>query len=116
MTTIALGFPFTLFLQFVLFPNVAILRPYANYLHRALISWCFCMHRDDRDFAADRTARPGEGQQASSGPALRVAAGREQAKYCGWKDFRVWWLLFVAIVWVIYGSFIVYRFRHPEFP
>jgi len=27
-------------------------------------------------------------------------------RYRGWKDFRIWWLLFVAAVLSIYGLFI----------
>ena len=37
----------------------------------------------------------------------------EQRRYRGWKDFRIWWLLFVSIILSIYGFFIWFRLRHP---
>jgi H+/Cl- antiporter ClcA len=37
----------------------------------------------------------------------------EQRRYSGWKDFRIWWLLFVGIVLSIYGFFLWYRLQHP---
>ena len=37
----------------------------------------------------------------------------EQAKYRGFKDWRIWWALFVGIVLSIYGFFLVYRIRNP---
>jgi hypothetical protein len=30
----------------------------------------------------------------------------ERSRYRGWKDFRLWWLLFVASVLSIYGFFL----------
>jgi hypothetical protein len=30
----------------------------------------------------------------------------ERERYSGWKDFRLWWLLFVVSVLAIYGFFL----------
>ena len=38
---------------------------------------------------------------------------KEQAKYTGWKDWRLWWGLFVGIILSIYAFFLWWRFRHP---
>jgi len=37
----------------------------------------------------------------------------ERAKYRGWKDWRIWWGIFVGIVLAIYGFFIWHRIQHP---
>jgi hypothetical protein len=37
----------------------------------------------------------------------------ERAKYRGFKDWRVWWGLFVGIVLAIYGFFLWQRIRNP---
>ena len=37
----------------------------------------------------------------------------EQQKYRGFKDWRIWWGIFVGIVLSIYAFFIWYRFQHP---
>jgi hypothetical protein len=30
----------------------------------------------------------------------------EQRRYSGWKDFRLWWLIFILSVLAIYGFFL----------
>jgi hypothetical protein len=30
----------------------------------------------------------------------------ERERYSGWKDFRIWWLVFIAAVLTIYGFFL----------
>ena len=40
----------------------------------------------------------------------------EQARYSGWKDLRLWWLIFIGVALSIYGFFLWFRFQHPEIP
>ena len=116
LTTICLGFAFTLFLQFYLFEHIAWLHPFGNYLHRALISWVFCMLVMIP--ASLLTARPP--REKTDGiiwsPRYALLPQKEQAIYGGWKDFRIWWLAFVTLVLAIYGFFLWFRFQHPEAP
>jgi SSS family solute:Na+ symporter len=37
----------------------------------------------------------------------------EKRRYHGWKDFRIWWALFVGIILVIYAFFVWFRMQHP---
>jgi H+/Cl- antiporter ClcA len=37
----------------------------------------------------------------------------EQRRYRGWKDWRIWWAIFVGIVLSIYAFFLWFRFQHP---
>jgi hypothetical protein len=37
----------------------------------------------------------------------------EQQHYRGWKNWHLWWALFVGIVLAIYAFFIWFRFQHP---
>jgi solute:Na+ symporter, SSS family len=111
--TIVLGFLFTLFLQFYLFRSVIWLAPYANYLHRAVISWAFCMIVM---ITVSLSTRPPDMEKIGSiiwsrrYSALPVA---EQARYSGWRDLRLWWLIFIGTVLAIYGFFLWFRFEHP---
>jgi len=116
LTTICAGFSFTVLLQFYLFQHVSFLVPYANYLHRAVISWAFCMVM--MISVSLLTAAPPEEKTAGIIWSARYAAlpAAEQAHYSGWKDLRLWWFLFVASVLSIYGFFLWFRFQHPEFP
>ena len=36
-----------------------------------------------------------------------------QETYGGWRDFRIWWALFVGVILCIYGFFIWFRIKHP---
>jgi hypothetical protein len=116
LTTIWLGFPFTLLLQFVLFEKVAWLHPYGNYLHRALISWVFCMIVMIATSFATAAPSPEKTKGIIWSPRYALLPEKLQAIYGGWKDFRIWWLLFVVVVLCIYGFFLWFRFQHPETP
>ncbi|HTM51912.1 MAG TPA: hypothetical protein VL285_24625, partial [Bryobacteraceae bacterium] len=114
LTTIATGFAFTLLLQFYLFKRLAFLVPYANYLHRALIAWAFCMIV--MISTSLLTAPPPEEKTRGIIWSAQYAAlpAAEQARYSGWKDLRLWWLLFIGAVLSIYSFFLWFRFQHPE--
>ncbi len=116
LVTIFTGFCFTLFLQFYLFKNVPLLIPYANYLHRAFIAWVFCMVV--MVSTSLLTAAPAPEKTDGIIWSVRYAAlpPAEQSRYSGWKDLRLWWLLFISTVLSIYGYFLWFRFQHPELP
>src|SRR5581483_6413013 len=101
LTTICLGFPFTLLLQYVLFERVAWLHPYSNYLHRAGISWVFCMIV----MIATSLLTPAPPKERVAGilwtPRYSLLPQKLQAIYGGWKDLRLWWALLVIVIWAI---------------
>jgi solute:Na+ symporter, SSS family len=122
------------------------------YLHRAFVTWCFCVivmavvsklagrasdrltakvhaptgePRDDRvlDYASKIPATTWERALATPPPEkiepiiwtrqyARLPEDEKQ-RYRGWKDFRIWWLLFVGIILAIYAFFLWFRFQHP---
>src|SRR5205085_10798213 len=98
LTTVALGFPFTLVLQYVLFERIAWLHPYSNYLHRALISWAFCMIVMIATSLLTRAPPREKTEGIIWTPRYALLPKNLQAIYGGWKDFRIWWLLFVVVV------------------
>jgi len=82
------------------------LTPYKRaYYHSALVTWIFCMIVM---IVTSLLTPPPPKEQVE-----RIIWNRsylnlppdERARYRGWKDFRIWWLLFVAIVLGIYGFF-----------
>ncbi len=115
LATIGGGFAFTLFLQFYLFRLPAI-APYANYLHRALIAWVFCMIV----MIATSLLTPAPAPEKTKGiiwnPRYAPLPPAEQSHYSGWKDLRLWWFIFIAVVLSIYGFFLWFKFQHPEIP
>ena len=113
LSTIVTGFVFTWILDTWLFPSIAWLAPYNTYLHRALLAWIFCMlvMIAVSLFTAPPPAINSDGIIWSR--AYAALPAEEQRRYGGWKDFRIWWLLFVGIVLSIYGFFLWYRLQHP---
>ena len=115
LATLGAGFSFTIFLQVYVF-HLPAFAPYANYLHRAVISWAFCMivmittsllteappSEKTRDIIWSRRYAP--------------LPASEQLLYSGWKDLRLWWLIFIGAVLSLYGFFLWFRFQHPEIP
>lgn len=115
LTTIAAGFSFTLFLQFYLFKQPW-LAPYANYLHRAFISWAFCMLVMITTSLLTKWPAPEKVKGIIWSPSYAGLPPAEKARYHGWKDLRLWWLIFIGTVLSIYAFFLWFRFQHPEIP
>jgi solute:Na+ symporter, SSS family len=113
VTTIVTGFLFTWVLDVWLFPGIALLAPYNTYLHRALLAWIFCMAV--MIVTSLLTAPPPREKTEGIIWSRRYASlpAEEAARYRGWQDFRVWWLLFIAIALSIYAFFLWFRIRHP---
>jgi SSS family solute:Na+ symporter len=85
--------------------------PYKQaYQHSALLTWIFCMIVM---IVTSLLTAPPPREQVD-----RIIWNRsylnlppdERERYRGWKDFRLWWLLFVASVLAIYGFFLWFNF------
>ncbi|MGH9522926.1 MAG: hypothetical protein ACRD3E_10380, partial [Terriglobales bacterium] len=89
------------------------LHPYDSYLHRALISWVFCMVMMISVSLA--TAPPPE--EKTRGIIWRreysALPAEEQAQHRGWQDFRVWYFALVCVAFSFYGFLFWFQFiRH----
>jgi SSS family solute:Na+ symporter len=108
ITTIVAGFAFS----WALF-RYQLLGDYNTFNHRALVAWIFCMAVMITTSLA--TAPPP--REKTDGiiwnKSFLTLPPDEQQKYRGFKDWRVWWGIFVGIVLSIYAFFIWYRIRHP---
>ncbi|HZZ42138.1 MAG TPA: sodium/solute symporter [Tepidisphaeraceae bacterium] len=83
------------------------------YLHRAFFTWCFCVIVMT---IVSLMTKPLPAEQVEPILWTRKYAKlppEEKAHYHGLKDFRLWWLLFVAITLAIYSFFLWFRFQHP---
>jgi SSS family solute:Na+ symporter len=113
LTTVALGFPFSAFLTLYAFPTLDFLKPYNTYQHPALGAWFFCMAV--MIVTSLLTAPPPLEKTAGIiwSRAYAALPAEERQRYSGLKDWRLWWLLFVASVLAIYGFFVWFRLQHP---
>jgi SSS family solute:Na+ symporter len=115
LATIVLGFVFTAFLQFYVF-RLPALSQYANYLHRAFGSWIFCMVVMIGTSLVTSPPPAEKTRRIIWSPQYAPLPEGEQRRYSGWKDLRLWWLLYIGGVLSIYGFFLWFRFQHPEIP
>ncbi|HEX4590378.1 MAG TPA: sodium/solute symporter [Gemmataceae bacterium] len=113
ITTIALGFPVSAFLALYAFPNLEFLKPYNTYQHPAFVSWVFCMAV--MIVTSLLTKRPPREKTEGIVWSARYAAlpPDQQKRYSGWKDWRLWWVLFVGTVLAIYAYFVWFRLQYP---
>lgn len=113
LATILLGLPFGLLVQESLFTHVAWLRPYDSYLHRALISWIFCMVLMISVSLATAPPPTERTEGIVWRPQYAALPAEERAQYRGWKDYRVWYFALVGMAFSLYGFLFWFQFlRH----
>jgi solute:Na+ symporter, SSS family len=106
-TTIVTGFLFSMaFDQFVKGQQ-------GVYLHRAFFTWCFCVMV--MAIVSSLTTPPPLEQVEPILWTTKYARLPDELRrrYSGFKDFRIWWLLFVLCILSIYGFFFWFRLQHP---
>jgi SSS family solute:Na+ symporter len=108
MATIAAGFLFS----WALF-RFKWLGPYNTFNHRALCAWLFCMVI--MVGVSCLTAPPPQENLAGIlwNKSYLSLPPDEAQRYRGFKDWRIWWAIFVGIVLSIYGFFLWFRLQHP---
>ncbi len=94
-----------------LWDAISLITPYKQaYQHSALLTWIFCMIVM---IVTSLLTAPQPKEQVD-----RIIWNRsylnlppdERDRYRGWKDFRLWWLLFIVSVLAIYGFFLWFNF------
>ena len=83
------------------------LTPYKEaYQHSALVSWLFCVAVMITVSLVTAPPPPEKVDRIIWNRSYLNLPPDERARYGGWKDFRIWWLLFVVSVLAIYGFFL----------
>jgi SSS family solute:Na+ symporter len=81
--------------------------PYKQaYQHSALVSWIFCMFVMVTTSLLTSPPPKEKVERIIWNRSYLNLPPDERARYSGWKDFRLWWLLFVVAVLGIYGFFL----------
>jgi len=114
VTTIVSGFFFLFLLQKgipllgipSLWDSISWLTPYKQaYQHSALVSWIFCMAvMIGTSLLTDPPPKEQVDKIIWNRSYLSLPPD-ERARYSGWKDFRLWWAVFVGSILVIYAAF-----------
>jgi SSS family solute:Na+ symporter len=113
VTTVALGFPFSAFLTLYAFPRWALLKPYNTYQHPALVAWGFCMAVMIITSLSTAPPPPEKTTGIIWSAAYAALPPDQRARYSGLRDWRLWWILFVATVLSIYAFFLWFRLQYP---
>ena len=108
--TIVLGFAFTAFLVFWAFPTIPWLQPYKTYQHPALLAWIFCMAVMIIVSLLTEPPPPEKTDGIIWSPSYAKLPEELRRKYGGWKDYRIWWAIFVVSTLSIYGFFFWFQF------
>jgi SSS family solute:Na+ symporter len=111
--TIVLGFAFTAFL-FWAFSTITWLQPYNTYQHPALLAWIFCMAVMIIVSMLTEPPPPEKTDGIIWSPSYARLPEELRQKYGGWKDFRIWWAIFVVATLSIYGFFFWFQFLRKQ--
>jgi SSS family solute:Na+ symporter len=107
VVTILSGFAFRMIVEWLVWPRLPSLRDYqAAYQHGALIMWVFCMFMMIAVSLLTRPPAPELTQGIIWNRSYLHLPPDERGRYRGWKNYLLWWLVFVAIVLSIYGFFL----------
>jgi hypothetical protein len=78
-----------------------------------LLAWIFCMATMIIVSPSTQPPDPEKIKGIIWSPQYAMLPPDQKRRYSGWKDFRIWWLLFIGIILSIYGCFLWFRLRHP---
>lgn len=107
------GFPYTWFVESVLFRYVALFQPFDNWLNRTFIVWVTCIVVM---IAASLATTPPAPEQIEgmiwSKEYARIPAS-EAVRNRGMRNLFLWWAIFVGIVLALYAYLIWFQFHAP---
>lgn len=107
------GFPYTAFVEFVLFKHVGWLRPYDNWLNRTFAVWATCMVL----MAVLSFLTPAPRAEAIKGMTwswkyMQLPA-EERRLATGVRSLLLWWSILVAMMAVLYAYVLWFQFAGP---
>jgi SSS family solute:Na+ symporter len=113
VATIVGGFVFRMVLEWIVWPRLTSLREYqAAYQHGALVTWLFCMMVMIGVSLLTSPPTPEQTKGIIWNRSFLHLPPDLRAHYKGWKNYLVWWFVFVATVLSIYGFFLWFDLSH----
>ncbi len=110
-TVLVAGLPYTAFIQYIVFPRVAWLHPYDNYLNRTFVVWACSMIAM---VVISWFTSPGEKakvEQVVWSKECLALPQAEQARSVGLRNPVLWWALLVAAAFALYSYMIWFQFH-----
>jgi hypothetical protein len=107
------GFPFTAFVEFVLFKHVAWLQPFDNWLNRTFVVWLACLIALVLGSLVSTPPAPEKIAGIIWSPQLAALPAAERARYRGARSLLLWWAIFVGVVAALYLYLFYFQFFGP---
>jgi solute:Na+ symporter, SSS family len=107
------GFPFTAFVEYVLFKQVPFLKPFDNWLNRTFVVWVVCMLSMVIVSLFTRAPAPEKTEGIIWSPKLARLPAEERKKYAGIRNLFLWWAIFVGLVAAVYAYTLWFQFFGP---
>ncbi|MBS1851511.1 MAG: sodium/solute symporter [Acidobacteria bacterium] len=107
------GFPYTWFVQYVLFQQVAFLKPFDNWLNRTFFVWISCLILMVAISLVTKPSDPATLDKIIWSPRYARLPEAEQARNRGLRNLFLWWSIFVGIMLLLYGYVLWFQFWGP---
>jgi SSS family solute:Na+ symporter len=107
------GFPYTAFVEYVLFKRVELLQPYDNWLNRTFAVWATCLVVMVLLSYLTTPPRREQVQDIIWSPDDLHLPAHERALHRGFRSLFVWWALFIGVMALLYAYVIWFQFWGP---
>ncbi len=107
------GFPYTAFVEYILFKQVAFLKPFDNWLNRTFVVWVTCMAAMIVVSLLTRAPAPEKIDGIVWSPKMAMLPLQERKKYSGARNLFMWWAVFVGLVAFLYAYMLWFQFFGP---
>jgi SSS family solute:Na+ symporter len=107
------GFPFTAFVEYVLFKHVAVLLPFDNWLNRTFVVWLTCMAAMVIVSLFTRAPAPEKLAGIIWSPKMAALPVSEHSRNRGFRSLFLWWAIFAGLVVALYAYLFYFQFFGP---
>lgn len=108
-----LGFPYTWFVENVLFKRVALLEPFDNWLNRTFVVWVSALLAMVVISLVTAAPRPEQLAGIIWSPSMAALPEAERRTHGGLRSLFLWWALFVGLMLVLYAFMFWFQFAGP---
>src|SRR5215831_5929851 len=107
------GFPFTWFVESILFKRVSWLVPFDNWLHRTFLVWMTCLILMIVISCSTKAPDPEVTQPLTWSWRSTHLPESERERNRGLRNLFLWWTVFIGIMGILYSYIFWFQFRGP---
>lgn len=107
------GFPYTWFVENVMFKHVALLQPFDNWLNRTFVVWITSILAMIVVSLFTRPPAPEQLEGIIWSPSMAALPESEKQKHRGLRSLFLWWAVFVGLMAALYAYMMWFQFWGP---